>query len=105
MPTKAPLMDKWDNTVPLNVKKNSFKLAPTGPDMSQIFRQPEFHSQPTENYALLSYLHLIIKKLSIFTYNMLSQKKKKTSLLNYNRPSHEFSFEMHCCRTLTQHHV
>jgi hypothetical protein len=52
-------MDKWDNTVPLNVKKNSFKLAPT--DMSQIFRQPELHSQPTENYALLSYLHLIIK--------------------------------------------
>jgi len=45
--------------------------------MSQIFRQPEFHSQPTENYTLLSYLYLIIKKLSIFTYNMLSQKKKK----------------------------
>jgi hypothetical protein len=54
-------MDKWDNTLPLNVK-NSFKLEPTGLDMSQIFRQPEFHRQRTENYALLSYLHLIIKK-------------------------------------------
>jgi hypothetical protein len=42
-------MDKWDNTVPLNVKKSFFKLPPTGPDMRHIFRQPEFHSQPTEN--------------------------------------------------------
>jgi hypothetical protein len=102
-----PLMDKWDNTVPFNVKKNSFKQAPTGLDMSRIFRQPDFHSQPTESYALFSYLHLIIKKLSIFTYNMLSgeEKKKKNLLSNYNRPSHRVSFEMHCCRTHTQHLV
>jgi len=96
-------MDKWDNTVPLNVKKNSFKLAPT--DMSQIFRQPELHSQPTENYALLSYLHLIIKKNLAFSLIICSVKKKKTLLLNYNRPSHGFSFEMQSCRTLTQHLV